>query len=287
MSSAPAIQRVHVDQDGPGAHTKKTHVQPARRLLQTPASAAQHMWVPTRMAAAILQVNSSSMPHLKRTGEVRFQEGHGYNLADVLARYRRLVLTEGVIDQQIEAACMREFQGGLLPHEVVIKLGVASDAVKVAWTNWVEWQRDPLVTQLLAKRAAEEKEAAASRCRECNRTPELAAADTARIIRDVTYDPKRTLLTIAEERELLALGARCICGGLKATVSIELMRFRLRALRKVGETPPPVEQPALTDEERIKALCTCSAAGDPQGDHADACVAKQYVRKAGDAVRET
>ena len=270
----------------PGKPLPRVRPPPRRPISLGPVS-AQNVWVNSRVAASILEISNSHLHNLRKSGEIRHDGQSGFNLADVLERYRRLLRVQGAVDDQVEAICIREFEGNLLPQEIVIKHGFGLTPVMSAWTKWTALRRDPDVARILSERGATKHSLDATRCPDCLRTAGLAAEDTARLIPEITYDPKRTSLTIAEERELAAMGARCRCGELKATVPIELMRFRLRALRKVGETPPPVEQPALTDEERIKALCTCSAAGDPQGDHADACVAKQYVRKAGDAVRET
>jgi hypothetical protein len=201
-------------------------------------------WVTSKLVRAILQIRSSNLSQLKNLGTIRSKDGL-YNLKDVLDRYKMSLRAEGVIDDQIEAVCIREFKAGAIPEEVIDKHGFAWLAVKQAWQNFDEMRSDPRVERIRAEREAARKHEEQARCRDCLRVPTLSHADSLRIVSAATDDPTRTALTIDEERACAGLDIRCpVCRALKSTAPIESMRARIRTLRVMGP-PTPVNLPPL------------------------------------------
>lgn len=220
---------------------EKTQNAPPKRLRRPPS--ANGVWVTGITAQAIMQVNSSHLCRLKATNEIRTKDGQ-YNLKDILERYQRQLHADGVIDQRIEAVCIREFKTGKLPEDVIEQHGFAWIVVKQAWTNWSEMRRDPEVRRIVAEREAAIQRETAERCRMCLRTPALASADSARIAQEVTSDPTRTQLNMDEERACTGLDIRCpMCRAIKGTAPLNEMRARIRVLRVVGLPKPIVLDP--------------------------------------------
>ncbi len=204
-------------------------------------------WVNSAVAQAFLQINPAHLSRLKGAGDIRTKD-NVYNFKDLCDRFVQKLQTDGLIDQRVEAACISEFKRGAVPDEVIEKLGYGWSVVKLAWQSWVEVQNDPERRRVLAEREAAQKAAQKAdevvRCRECLRTPALAAEDSLRIVREVTEDQSRTNLSIDEERACTGIALRCsVCLAIKGTAPVNEMRARIRILRVVGPPKPVVLAP--------------------------------------------
>lgn len=190
------------------------------------------------MAEAILSVSNTQVHRLIQHGTLR-SERKMVNLADILERYKQLLRTSGAIEEKVEAVCVRAFEEGLLPQEVIVKFSFGIEQVHDAWKRWQALRADPAIAEKLRERSAGKEAEDRSRCRACLRTPKISDEDTLRIVRDVTGEPARQTLTLAEERALADLDVRCTtCRAIKVTVSLDVMRARIRTLRIMGEPKP-------------------------------------------------
>lgn len=164
-----------------------------------------------------------------------------YNLGEILERYHILLRTHGVIAEEREAICMREFRAGKHPEVVMIERQYPFEIVKQAWDHHVAFTRDPEASRLESERLAAEQKEEATRCRSCLRTQLVALDDTLRIVRETTGDETREDFTLLEERACTGLDIRCqACRALKATAPVEAVRARLRVLAVMGP-PKPID----------------------------------------------
>src|SRR5271155_421207 len=83
---------------------------PKKQVRRPPSANA--MWVPSMTAQAILQVNASHLAKLKNAGTIRVKDDRTYNLKDVLDKYHQRLQADGLIDQRVEAVCIRGFKEG-------------------------------------------------------------------------------------------------------------------------------------------------------------------------------
>ncbi len=224
---------------------KQSPISAPRRIGALRSRLPENTWVESRVAEAILQVGHDQCRRLAETGRLRRDTKKLYNLADILARYQQLLRTSGAIEQHVEATSYREFEAGRLPQEVVIEHAFSGEAVMAAWKNWNAMRADPIVAEQVHVRADGQRAEEAARCKDCLRTKAVRDADTLRIIREVTGDPVRETLNIAEDRAFAELDVRCLsCRTIKATAPVETMRARWRKLMILGE-PKPIVLPPL------------------------------------------
>jgi hypothetical protein len=220
----------------PRAHKKSSQV------ILDPATT----WVSSKVAKAILQIQTNHLSTLKQKREIRFLDGTegGYNLFDILERYRKLLQAEGILQREIEASCIKEFAKGKVPQEVIIDLGFTWSDVKQAWVNWHDMQRDPEAIRVLEARKQTARVEVSTRCRGCERTPEIRQDDNLRVVREVTDDETRSSLSMDMERACADLNFRCpVCRTIKATAPIDTMRARIRKLKVMGPPQPVVLDP--------------------------------------------
>ncbi len=206
------------------------------------AKPAKEIFVSARVAQSILQINANYLSRLKREGKIKGSGNRDeYNLADVLERYQAQLRTQGLLVQETEARCIREFEAGKLPVDVIIEHGFSYEVVKAAWDHFMTMKKDPDIARIEAEREASTKKQEVTRCGECVRTSIVALEDTHRVVREATGDPKRTSFNFDEERMLVGLNIRCSsCRMLKATAPIESIRARLRLLAVTG-LPKPID----------------------------------------------
>jgi hypothetical protein len=213
----------------------KARVSVPRRIGQLARRPADHTWVEGRVAEAILQVSRTQVTRLAEKGALRFERGL-FNLADILERYKQLLRTAGAVDEKVEAVCVRAFEEGLLPQDVIIKFSFGIQPVHEAWKAWGALRADPSIAEKLLEREKKAARESHERCATCRRAPEVAVRDTNFVVREVTGDPARESFAIAEERAFADLDVRCpTCRALKVRAPIEAMRARVLALRTSGE----------------------------------------------------
>lgn len=216
------------------------------------------------MAEAVLQISGTQVRRLADKGAIRTDRGL-LNLADILERYKQLLRVNGGLDEKVEAVCVRAFEEGMLPQDVVVKYSFGIEHVHAAWNAWNALRADPLVAEKLREREQDKAVADAARCKGCHRLAKEANADTLAIVREVTADPRRRSFAITEERAFADLDVRCpTCRAIKATAPIDTMRARFRRLPLLGE-PQPIKldplPPAPTPPSENAA-----AAPPPMGD---------------------
>lgn len=238
---------------GAVGNPKPRVIRPGKRLNSLGPASAEHAWVSNRAAEAMLQISNSHLHTLKKQGEIRWDKQHGYNLADILERYQRMLRTKGALEENIEAICVREFEAGKLPQDVIVAHSLGIEVVHGAWNQWKALRSDPLVAQKVAERDDAKQSEEASRCRTCLRTKREQKTDSLRIVQEVTGDEVRTGFTLFEERACADFDIRCQgCRSLKATVSVDNLRARIRAWTITG-APQPVELPPLPETPGVDA----------------------------------
>ena len=191
---------------------------------------------------AVLQLSGGHISTMRRTGKLSSSgRDDEYNLAEILEHYQLMLKTTGILAEQQETTCIRDFRAGKHPEEVMIERGYPFDIVKQAWEHHLAFARDPAAVQVASEREAAARAQEATRCRECLRTISAAREDTMRIVSETTLDPDRDEFMLLEERALVGLDIRCpSCRMIKATAPVDSIKARLRALAIMG-FPKPID----------------------------------------------
>lgn len=200
------------------------------------------VWINARAASAILQLGTDRLSQMRRAGQLSSSgKENEYKLSEILERYQRLLRTQGLVAEEREAICIREFRAGKHPEEVMIEHQYPFEIVKQAWDHHLAFARDPEAVRVENERLETVKKEEATRCRSCARAQTESRNDTLRIVRETTGDETREDFTLLEERACTGLDMRCpSCRMLKATASLDAIKARLRVLVVMG-APKPID----------------------------------------------